>query len=135
MEKLLNILASIVKPTYRNAAREMVRTTKPGGKVIVAVPNWYCFPHTLYKWLLQKIGRKFEYGYEQSFKHYELINLLKEFALNEIKLSAWYPAQGLYRLGKYSRVFSLMGKAVDLIQVKSFIRKFGFEIIIKGVKP
>ena len=122
------------EPTYKDAIHEMVRITKKGGKVIVAVPNYYCLPHTFYKWLLQRIGRQYEYGYERSFKHQELIDLFKEFHLHDIELSAWYPAHGFYRLGRYSRIFSLAGKVVDLIHIKPFIRKFGFEIIIKGVK-
>lgn len=122
------------KLTYKEALREMVRITKPQGKVIIAVPNWYCFPHTFYKWFLSLIGKEFKYGYERSFKHKELVNLFKEFNLCNIELSAWYPSHGFYRLEEYSRMFYLAGKLVDLIQIKSFIRKFGFEIIIKGMK-
>jgi ubiquinone/menaquinone biosynthesis C-methylase UbiE len=121
-------------PTYKDALCEMVRITKMGGKVIVAVPNWYCFPHTFYKWLLTHLNKEYEYGYEKSFKHQELIKLFNEVGLYEIKLSAWYPAHGLCRLGKYSIIFSLMGIAVDMIQFRPFIRKFGFEILIKGIK-
>jgi len=121
-------------PTYKDALREIIRIVKPEGKVLIAVPNWYCFPHTFYKWLLPLIGKQFTYGYERSFKHQELVSLFKEFGLCEIELSAWYPAHGLYRLGGYSKVFSLAGRALDLIQINSFIYRFGFEIIIKGVK-
>ena len=120
--------------TYKDAVREMIRVTRRGGKVIVAVPNWYCFPHTFYKCLLRYLNKEYEYGYEKSFKHEELIKLYNEFGLREIEISAFYPAHGFYRLSKYSKLFTLLGKAVDLSQFKSFIHKFGIEILIKGIK-
>lgn len=122
------------KFTYKEALREMIRVTKKNGKVIIAVPNWYCFPHTLYKWILKQTNREFEYGYEKSFKHEELVDLFKGFGLDEIELSAWYPAHALRRLGRYSRVFSWAGKVVDLIQFEPFVKRFGFEVLIKGIK-
>ncbi len=96
--------------TYKDAIHEMIRVTKKGGKVIIAVPNLYCFSHTFYKWLLQRLGKNYECGYEKSFKHKELISLFEEFGLCELELSAFYPTYGLYRLCRYSRVFSLAGK-------------------------
>ena len=62
------------KPNYIDALREMIRVTKKSGKIIIAVPNWYNFPHALYKWTLNKLGKRFIYGYEKSFKHLELKN-------------------------------------------------------------
>jgi len=131
------------RPNYTDALKEMLRVTKKGGKIIIAVPNWYNFPHTIYKWALNKLGKKFIYGYEKSFKHSELIRLYLEHNLREIELSAFYPEYGFYRLsGKGIRkIFSLSGKITSLI--KSFLdicskgyftKKFGFEIVIKGVK-
>jgi len=46
-------------PNYRDALKEMIRVTKPNGRIIVSVPNWYNFPHTIYKWIL-KITRKLQ---------------------------------------------------------------------------
>jgi len=121
-------------PNYKDALKEMVRVTKPRGKIIVDVPNWYCFPHTIYKWFLNKLGRPFEYGYEKSFKHRELIELFKEFNLTNLDLRGYYPAYGFYRLGKYSRIFSLLGKAVDILDNKYIANRFGFMLLIKGKK-
>jgi len=132
------------KPNYIDALREMIRVTKKGGKIIVAVPNWYNFPHTLYKWTLNKLGKSFRYGYEKSFRYSELMKLYSDHSLVKIELSAFYPAHGFYRLsGKgLRRIFFLLGKFTDL--TGSFIdrlfrgwftKRFGFEIIIKGVKP
>ncbi len=132
------------KPNYIDAFREMIRITKRGGKIIIAVPNWYNFPHTLYKWTLNKLGKKFIYGYEKSFKHSELLKLYLEHGLTEIELSAFYPEHGFYRLSGegFHKIFFLLGKMTNLM--KSFLdtcfdgyftKRFGFEIVIKGVKP
>jgi len=129
---------------YMDALKEMIRVTKPGGKIIVAVPNWFNFPHTLYKWILNKTGKKFKYGYEKSFKHSELVNLYSQFKLRDIEFSAFYPAHGFYRLsgsGIY-KIFYILGiltdiftRYIDRYSYKAFTKKFGFEIIIKGIKP
>ena len=121
-------------PNYKDALKEMIRVTKPKGKIIVDVPNWYCFPHTIYKWLLKKLGRPFEYGYEKSFKHRELIELFREFNLTNLELRGYYPAHGFYRFSKYSRIFSLLGKAVDILDNKYIANRFGFMLLIKGEK-
>lgn len=126
---------------YKDAVKEMVRVTKPGGKVVVAVPNWYCFPHTAYKAVLRMLGRDYEYGYERSFTHRELKALFSGLGLQNLQLSGWYPAHGFYRLDRYSSFFRLPGKLVDLVQAASdrlihgyFSKMFGFEIMIGGEK-
>jgi len=128
---------------YIDAFKEMIRVTKKGGKIIIAVPNWYNFPHTLYKWALNKLGKKYIYGYEKSFRHSELLKLYLEFGLTEIEMSAFYPEHGFYRLSGegFRKIFYLLGKMTNLM--KSFLdaffdgyftKRFGFEIVIKGVK-
>lgn len=122
-------------PNYKDALKEMVRVTKPGGKIIVDVPNWYCFSHTAYKWILKKVGKQFEYGYEKSFKHRELIKLFKEFDLTNLVLKGYYSAHGFYRLSGYSSVFSLLGKLIDKLDNTYIANLFGFMILVKGEKP
>jgi len=131
-------------PTYKDALHEMVRITKKGGKVLVAVPNWYCFPHTIYKWVLTRIGKKYRYGYEKSFKHRELIKLFSEIGLKEIEITGFYPAHGFYRLsgGRFHKIFYYLGRFTDIfnklfdrLTEGYFTKCFGFEIVIKGVKP
>jgi len=132
------------QPNYVDAVYEMVRVTKKGGKVVVAVPNWYNFSHTLYKWFLKKLNKKFEYGYEKSFKHIELVRLFSELGLKNIEVDGFYPAHGFYRFSRKKRIgkiFSLLGKLTDIALRCSSNRvtnrlnkKFGFEIVIKGVK-
>ena len=130
-------------PNYKDALKEMIRVAKPKGKIVVGVPNWYCLPHTFYKWILKKAGKKYQYGYEKSFKESELKNLFSEFGLQEIIVSAFYPSHGFYRLSGtgFRKAFYILGKLTDLVQSndhlfnKYFIKKFGFEIVAKGIKP
>lgn len=119
---------------WKSALEEMIRVTKPKGKIIVDVPNWYCFPHTLYKWILKKMGKQFKYGYEKSFRHSELIKLFEEFNLINLELSGYYPAHGFYRLSGHSPVFNLLGKLIDRLDNKYIADLFGFMILIKGEK-
>lgn len=131
------------KPNYKDAFKEMIRVAKRRGKVIVSVPNWYCFPHTIYKWFLEKLSKQYKYGYEKSFKHSELIELFSEFGLEEIVISGFYPSYGFSRFrGRgIHKIFGYFGKLADLIQLsdyfvnKNFTKKFGFEIMAKGIKP
>ncbi|MHB2025443.1 MAG: class I SAM-dependent methyltransferase [Elusimicrobiota bacterium] len=124
---------------YKAAFREMVRVAKPGGKILVAVPNWYCFPHVLYKLLK---GKSYPYGYEKSFTHRELIALGRENGLGQLELAGWLPSYGVSRLGtRYFGLFKLLGKITDKIQTCVdacsggwFTRKFGFEIVLRGTK-
>ena len=122
------------KLNYKVALKEMIRVTKRGGKVIVAVPNWFCLPHTIYKWLLKRLGKSYPCGYEKSFKHKELINLFKEFKLTDLRLVGFYPAHGLFRLAGYSKIFTLCGQLVDKLDTSQTSKIFGFEIIVKGNK-
>jgi len=123
---------------YKDTINEMIRVAKSSGKIIIAVPNWYCFPHTIYK---KVVGNKYEYGYEKSFTHGELIRTAKECGLKNIEIKGFYPAHGIKRLAKYSRLFRVVGKYVDFVTTKLdpctnglFSNYFGFEIIIKGIK-
>jgi len=133
-------------PNYRDAIREMIRVTKPGGKVIIAVPNWWCLPHTLYK---LKVGGKYEHGYEKSFRVPELKSLFKELGLEVIGIDGFDPVYSIRRLrnriagGRYSKLLGEISSILDRWLVgpldrgfdNFFSRTFGIEIIIMGRKP
>jgi len=131
-------------PNYVDAVKEMTRVTKSGGKIIVSVPNWYCLPHTLYKWVLKRLRRPYKYGYEKSFKHKELIKLCSEIGLAKIEVSGFYPAHRWYYFagkGGLARVFLIPGILTDIVEYldfsndKVFAKKFGAAIVAKAVKP
>ena len=121
---------------YVEIIGEMFRITKKYGKVIIAVPNWFCFPHTIYKKI---IGKRYIYGYEKSFKHSELIQAFQKYRLKELELSGFNPIHSLSRL---SRLFVPIGKLIDVLIVmpvdkfanNKISKIFGIEIVIKGIK-
>lgn len=130
-------------PNYVDAVREMARVAKKGGAVIAAVPNWYNFPHTLYKWTLQTLGKDYKYGYERSFTHHELMSLFRDTGLSSLSVDGFYTAHGFYRLsGKgIKRVFHMLGRLTDIFENllpartrSHFQARFGIEIMIRGVK-
>ena len=45
--------------------REHIRVCKPSGRVIIAVPNFWNFPHTIRKWYL---GKEYEFYPERSYR-------------------------------------------------------------------
>ena len=122
------------RPNYKDALHEMRRVVRPGGKIIVDVPNYYCFVHTLYKWALRKTGRQYPFGYEKSFTKKELVALFKEYDLGELSVRGYYPAHGFFRLSGYAKLFSLLGRIVNRFDNPFISNAFGFMIIIKGVK-
>jgi ubiquinone/menaquinone biosynthesis C-methylase UbiE len=125
-------------PSYEDALAEMLRVTRHGGKVVVAVPNWHNYPHTLYKWALAMLDRPFRYGYEKSFTREELRHLFTRFGLQHLEYSGFYSAHGLYRLSGRGvrRIYRHLGKIPDIFRdSRPFQNKYGFEIVIKGEKP
>lgn len=122
---------------YFSPFEEMIRVAKKNGKIIVCVPNWFCFPHTFYKKIL---GKKYEYGYEKSFTHFELMQLFNKFNLKNVELSGFNP---LHSIGRYNKLLNiLLQKTIGVIIIDSLDKitdgyisnKFGFEICAKGIK-
>ncbi|MBU1044126.1 MAG: methyltransferase domain-containing protein [Candidatus Omnitrophica bacterium] len=123
------------KSNYNHALEEMLRVLKPGGKIIIDVPNWYCFAHTFYKWLLKITGRKYSFGYEKSFKRTELIALFKAQGLVEIQLRGYDFAHGVYRLQGNHFLIRLLADILYLIENPILENLFGFMLLIKAEKP
>lgn len=136
---------------HEDAFSEMYRVTKKGGTIIVGVPNLYNFPHTLRKWYIKKIHGKYEYGYEKSFRHKELIGMFKKYNMKDIEMTGYYSMHSIIRLSSFgklaklflfSKVIYIVGKIAEMFIVsfmdklsnRSISKKFGFEIVIKGVK-
>ena len=121
-----------------DAVKEMLRITKRGGTVAVAVPNIWCIPHTIYKKI---VGRNYEYGYEKSFTSGELKQIFIELGMKDIEVSGFDPVHGITRLsGRFPLflIFHIFRPIVSVLDfcTRGFIsRLFGFEIAIKGVKP
>src|SRR3989338_7538610 len=73
---------------YNDAIKEMTRVAKKGGKVIINVNNWFCFPKTVEKKIL---GKSYPFGYEKSFRNREVIGALADAGLKKIEVYAYNP--------------------------------------------
>ena len=122
---------------YFLAFKEMRRVTKKEGKIIVCVPNWFCFPHTFYKKIR---GKNYEYGYEKSFKHFELEELFNKFNLKNVELCGFNP---LHSIGRYNKLLNIILQNTIGVIIIDFLdkitcgyvsKKFGFEICAMGIK-
>jgi len=142
-------------PEYEDAFREMVRVAKPGGKIIVGVPNLYCLPHTIRKGLIRLLGMEFEYDIEKSFIPGELMQMFKRNGVRNVENTGYYSTQSIIRLfwvtkiaqvaWRLQRVFDVCEGAlrlaekyfigmIDAATQRAFSKAFGFEIVVKGVK-
>lgn len=137
-------------PNYPQALAEMVRVVKPGGTVIVGVPNLFCLPHTIIKKLM---GEKYLHGFEISFTHRRLKTLFEEHGLKNLEIDGYYPMWSLKRY-QGQPIFSgslktaplrlasrfaepierLFVRPMDLLSNNAISRRFGYEIVIKGQK-
>lgn len=121
---------------FEKTIDEMIRITRPEGKIIIAVPNWYCFPHTIYKKI---VGDKYLYGYEKSFKHNELISIFKDKGLSEIEVTGFNPTHSIKRLSRLFRppaviIDKLIIEPLDRISENEISTIFGIQFVIKGLK-
>lgn len=128
------------KRNYVSAVQEMTRVTRAKGKVIIAVPNFFCLPHVFWKALLNMLGRDYEYGYEKSFRPAEMASVMESAGL---KVAAWRgfdPVHGLYRWGKLlpglGRVAGILQRLYTLFRpsLGQFLDNFGFEFFMCGTK-
>ncbi len=139
---------------------EMVRVTKPGGNVVIAVPNYYSFSLRFAFWFngvdykdVSDTYSNWRYGYEQPQKPEFFKDIFERYGLTDIEIDGFAP---LYGFGVYkwdaenqraiypwfTPIVRFMVKIIDPIiefidrKTDRWIsRRFGYEFVIKGVKP
>jgi len=135
---------------YDDIIREMVRVTKKGGKVIIAVPNKYNIIHPLTYYVHKNITHTYAYGMEIMFTPKELMKSFKEAGLKDLKQDGF---NIFYRLSKMTRseniilkslqfilriisiiLHYLVNKPLDFISGNLFSKIFGWEIVVTGRK-
>ena len=137
------------------AIHDMARVVKPGGKVVITVPNYYCFPHTWRRNVRARLGMPPLTGDEPPYRHGEMRSYFRSAGLNDVAIEGYYFMQSIIRLPTFSflnrnkytlkagyLVLSNGGLLVErfLIPVLDFLsgnrfsNRFGFEIMVSGVK-
>jgi len=149
---------------FRQIFAEMIRVTKPGGQIIVSVPNYYSpsgivekFFHRIDWRDVEKGGayKRWAYGYEQPMTHAQLRSYFKEFGLQRIELSGWdplfifrwglkvwNPRTGLWTELPLSPLLQAIGVFLDYVLIKpldwvtrgAISKAFGVQIVVKGLK-
>lgn len=71
------------EPENRAAVREMARVTRPGGRVIIIVPNSFCPWYRLGKWIAVALNN-FEFGYEEDYSPARLRGVLEDTRLEVV---------------------------------------------------
>lgn len=127
-------------PDHRKALQEIRRITKPDGRIVIAVVNFWNF-HTLYKGLLALAGKEYEYGYEKSFSKRELKEAMEKEGIQVIATDGFEVGYGIFRLRTHHKIFSFLGslvnrvsKILDKYTNRYFSRNFGFQIVMVGQK-
>ncbi|MFA5839765.1 MAG: class I SAM-dependent methyltransferase [Candidatus Margulisiibacteriota bacterium] len=132
--------------------REQVRVLRPGGCLVVSVPNLlnpFNFLYRLYA------GDSYSYGIERLFLHSQMETYLQDLGLKNIQRSGWSLFYRLTRLYRFNTTtgevndfwFSGYAKSLgewldkyltpmlDRISAGKISTYFGHEIIVKGEKP
>jgi ubiquinone/menaquinone biosynthesis C-methylase UbiE len=125
-------------PNYAEAVKEMARTLKPGGRLIISVVNLLNFPHL---WNKRMLGTRYPHGYEKSFTKKELRDLSASAGLRVVGQDGFYFAYGISRLKSYGKIYKVLGylinclvHLIDPLIGRVISKYFGFYIVIVAQK-
>lgn len=108
--------------------KEMLRLTKPGGKVIILVPNSQCWPFRIVQ-LWKKIRRTWKYGYEDDMSPNRLKKMCEELKETSCCLTyAFNPMVGWYWFPKVKTICQRLG--MDTIKNHLRRSRMGFVSVL-----
>jgi ubiquinone/menaquinone biosynthesis C-methylase UbiE len=87
---------------------EMYRVTKPGGKIIILVPNKLCFPFQIMQFYL-KITNKWRYGYENDISPFRLRKLIKKLEYKNFEIFAYNVVSGFFWVPYMKQILNFFG--------------------------
>jgi len=113
---------------------QMYKYVNTGGQLLIGVPNYHCYVHTINKKLQ---GPFYEYGYEKSYKEAELVEMMKSLSLDNIECRGVGYEHACRRYGfpytlvakKFNRL-----KETDPAKAEQINNRKGFFIFAKGQK-
>jgi len=88
--------------------REMYRVTKPGGLLLIVVPNAHDLPFRLGKWIAERRG-KWIFGFEDDLSEGRFRALARRAGLPDVEFSAHNPVVGWWFLPYGRRLTDLLG--------------------------
>ncbi len=88
--------------------KEMLRIAKPGGQLIVLVPNSWCIQFQLVQSLL-KFSNKWIYGFEDDMSPRRLLKLSRELEATDVQAYSFNPISGWFWIPPLFRVIRKVG--------------------------
>jgi|GEM_PF-3992316 len=135
--------------------QEQYRVLKPGGRLVVEVPNYYC-PSLIYALWVNGIDwrnvwpkrENWSYNYEQPQKASDITAMLEEIGLTDIEVDGFLPWYGLkayrWKTQEYpwyrnlvlfaGMILAEISNLVDRFSNNAFSKRFGYEITVSGTK-
>ncbi len=115
---------------------------RPGGLVIISVPNRLFFPHEILNFFLHKIN-KWPLGYERAFSSSELLELAGRIGLENVEIGGSAFITDFFRYifvfastNFFKRFFRTLSRQVSFNdQASLFDDLFGADIFLMGRKP
>jgi ubiquinone/menaquinone biosynthesis C-methylase UbiE len=112
--------------------QEMYRVTKPGGILLIQVPNAHDFPFRLGKWIAERRG-KWIFGYEDDLSEGRLRKLAARAGITRMEFSAHNPIVGWWFLPYGRKITDWLGLNTTPWHAKR--SRFGHALAMAARKP
>src|SRR5690349_11180353 len=112
--------------------REMYRVVKPGGLLVIVVPNAHDFPFRLGKWIAERRG-KWIFGFEDDLSAGRFRRLASSAGLSQADLVAFNPIVGWWFLPYGRKLMDLLGLNTTAWHRKR--SRFGHALALSARKP
>jgi len=111
------VIEHFVDPTNRDAVNEMVRVLKPGGILIIIVPNTLCIWYRLVKWITKMAG-KFDFGYEEDYSPKRLKGIIDH---TSVSVDRYFGMQVFPPLATYKKSYAPIRIRRILCKVEKYV--------------